>query len=120
MSHFFSALSNIGGWESLEYMYMRSAANYTYLDVALYGNRTCGLPREDAMHIFRSAEADYPWPGMIGGLTILAINAWCTDQVGNVACFFFYRSSSAFTSLVFHSDPVQTIGLPSVGESPHL
>ena len=32
-----------------------------------------------------------------------------------LSCFFvFYRSSSAFTSLVFHLDPVWTIGAPSV------
>ena len=31
-----------------------------------------------------------------------------------------YRSSSAFTSLVFHSDYVQTLGLPSVGGPPNV
>ena len=31
---------------------------------------------------------------------------------------FFYRFSSALTSLVFHTDPVKTIGLHSVGVSP--
>ena len=30
------------------------------------------------------------------------------------------RSSSALTLLVFHLDPVQTLGLPSVGESPNV
>lgn len=61
--------------------YMSAAANYTFKDMSLYGNRTCGWPRDDAFHIFRAPDADYPWPGMIGGLTILALNAWCTDQV---------------------------------------
>ena len=61
--------------------YMSSAANYTFRDISLYDNRTCGWPRDDAFHIFRAPDADYPWPGMIGGLTILALNAWCTDQV---------------------------------------
>ena len=62
--------------------YMQSAANVTYLSQAINGTRGCGMPNPNAFHIFRSADAgDYPWPGMIGGLTILALNAWCTDQV---------------------------------------
>ena len=76
----------MGGFESMYNQYMWSAANYTYLDVSLYGdesNRTCGMPLDNAFHIFRPADdPNYPWPGMIGGLTILALNAWCTDQVG--------------------------------------
>lgn len=72
---------DIGGFESLRTQYMQSAANYTFKEEALYSNHTCGMPREDAFHIFRDIDADYPWPGMVGGLTILALNAWCTDQV---------------------------------------
>ena len=34
---------------------------------------------------------------------------------GGGGFWFFYRSSLAFTSPVFHLDPVQTIGLPSEG-----
>ena len=64
--------------------FMVTASNQTYLDVALYNNRTCGLPRDDSFHLFRSVDADYPWPGMIGGMTILALNYWCTDQVSAV------------------------------------
>ena len=64
---------------------MTSAANYTLRDIAVHGNAsnyTCGLPPENSLHIFRSADdSNYPWPGMTIGLTILAINAWCTDQV---------------------------------------
>lgn len=62
--------------------FIHAASNYTYKDAALYGNRTCGFPPENSYHIFRSADdGGYPWPGMTLGLTILAINAWCTDQV---------------------------------------
>jgi solute carrier family 5 (sodium/glucose cotransporter), member 9 len=63
--------------------FMSAAANYTLLDAALHNNnRSCGLPPENSFHIFRSADdPNYPWPGLVFGLTILALNAWCTDQV---------------------------------------
>ena len=78
----FTAMIDIGGFESLREQYMQSAANYTFKNQALFKNHSCGMPREDAFHIFRDLDSDYPWPGMVGGLTILALNAWCTDQVG--------------------------------------
>lgn len=82
MFHDVIALVEVGGWERMENRYMEAAANYTYRDVALYDNRTCGMPNPRAFHIFQSAQSSsYPWPGMIIGLTILATNAWCTDQV---------------------------------------
>ena len=71
----------MGGWEALYERYPYAMANYTYLQQALHGNLSCGVPRQAAFHIFRQPEADYPWPGMVVGLTILATNAWCTDQV---------------------------------------
>ncbi len=72
----------VGGFEALRFRYMEAAANYTYLDQALYGNRSCGMPVDNAFHIFRPADdGSYPWPGLTLGLTILATNAWCTDQV---------------------------------------
>ncbi len=77
-----SGLVKVGGWEALENRFMVTAAYHTYVDMALYGNRTCGLPPENSFHIFREAsDGNYPWPGMVFGLTILATNAWCTDQV---------------------------------------
>jgi len=61
---------------------MHSAANYTILDVALHNNRSCGLPPDNSFHIFRSADdPNFPWPGMVFGLTVMALNAWCFDQV---------------------------------------
>ena len=75
-------LYEVGGYEPMSNQYMGAAANYTYYDVSLFGNRTCGFPPEDSFHIFRPADdGSYPWPGMVFGLTILATNAWCTDQV---------------------------------------
>src|SRR6218665_872878 len=77
-----TALISVNGYESMSNQYMGAAANYTYRDAALHGNRTCGFPPEDSFHIFRSADnPSYPWPGMVFGLTVLALNAWCTDQV---------------------------------------
>lgn len=76
------ALISVNGYESMSEQYMGAAANYTYRDAGLYGNRTCGFPPEDSFHIFRAADSpSYPWPGMIFGLTVLALNAWCTDQL---------------------------------------
>lgn len=47
-----------------------------------WGNTTCGIPREDAFHMFRHpVEGDLPWPGMVFGITISAVWYWCTDQV---------------------------------------
>ncbi len=80
-----TALVEVGGWERMEHRYMEAAANYTYRDVALYDNRTCGMPNPRAFHIFQPATSStYPWPGMIIGLTILATNYFCTDQVSQV------------------------------------
>ncbi|XP_046872527.1 sodium/glucose cotransporter 4 [Hypomesus transpacificus] len=45
-------------------------------------NTTCHLPRPDAFHLFRDARTgDLPWPGLMLGLSVLAIWVWCTDQV---------------------------------------
>uniref|UniRef100_A0A8C9MQ70 Sodium/myo-inositol cotransporter 2 n=1 Tax=Serinus canaria TaxID=9135 RepID=A0A8C9MQ70_SERCA len=45
-------------------------------------NSSCGLPREDAFHIFRDPlNSDLPWPGVLVGMTIPSLWYWCTDQV---------------------------------------
>jgi hypothetical protein len=51
-----------------------------------YGNTTieekCYTPRADSFHIFRDPiTGDIPWPGLIFGMSILALWYWCTDQV---------------------------------------
>lgn len=99
------ALAEVGGWERLKHLYMEAvakdtyrgmviAANYTYNDTGVTINHTyhsvedttnfttCGMPNPRAFNIFQPAQSSsYPWPGMVIGLTILATNAWCTDQV---------------------------------------
>lgn len=45
-------------------------------------NKECYTPRNDSFHIFRDPlKGDLPWPGLIFGLSILALWYWCTDQV---------------------------------------
>lgn len=45
-------------------------------------SENCYKPRPDAFHIFRDpVSGDLPWPGLIFGLSILALWYWCTDQV---------------------------------------
>lgn len=47
-------------------------------------NTTCGIPREDAFHIFRHpVTSDLPWPGVILGMSIPSMWYWCSDQVKN-------------------------------------
>lgn len=75
------ALNRVGGFENLRWRYDRSYSNNTAYFNSLYQNLTCGLPKENAWHIFRPLNEDNPWLGMIFGLTILATNAWCTDQL---------------------------------------
>ena len=55
----------------------------TSLDILESGNFTaCGIPREDAFHVFRDPiSADIPWPGMLMGIYLLSSWYWCTDQV---------------------------------------
>ena len=45
-------------------------------------NSSCGLPRDDAFHIFRDPlTSDLPWPGILFGMSIPSLWYWCTDQV---------------------------------------
>lgn len=49
-------------------------------------NSRCGLPREDAFHIFRDpVTSDLPWPGILFGMSIPSLWYWCTDQVRELA-----------------------------------
>uniref|UniRef100_K7FEA8 Sodium/myo-inositol cotransporter 2 n=1 Tax=Pelodiscus sinensis TaxID=13735 RepID=K7FEA8_PELSI len=66
----------IGGLESLQAKYFKAIAS------SHKGNSSCGLPREDAFHIFRDpVTSDLPWPGVLVGMTIPSLWYWCTDQV---------------------------------------
>lgn len=45
-------------------------------------NTTCGIPRDDAFHLFRHpVDSDLPWPGVIFGMSIPSLWYWCSDQV---------------------------------------
>ena len=70
----------VGGWEEMMEKYKTAAANYT---LAYPANYSCGLPRDDYMHIWRDpVTGDIPWTGAVFGLTTLGLWVWCTDQVG--------------------------------------
>ncbi|XP_037083666.1 sodium/glucose cotransporter 4-like isoform X2 [Pollicipes pollicipes] len=73
----------VGGYGPLieQYFLKEPSPNVTVYDS---NNRSCAAPREDAMHLFRSAapgDSDLPWTGMTFGLTISAVWYWCSDQV---------------------------------------
>lgn len=75
------ALIQVGGYEQIMEQFLKAASNSTFLDQALYWNHTCGFPPNDSFHIFRGMDSDYPWPGLVFGLTLLATYYWCTNQV---------------------------------------
>uniref|UniRef100_A0A2D4Q5K4 Sodium/glucose cotransporter 1 n=1 Tax=Micrurus surinamensis TaxID=129470 RepID=A0A2D4Q5K4_MICSU len=76
------AFKEVGGYEGLLEKYMTAIpANISYDNVTI--PEKCYTPRPDAFHIFRDpVDGDLPWPGLIFGLSILALWYWCTDQVG--------------------------------------
>ncbi|OWF42638.1 Sodium/myo-inositol cotransporter 2 [Mizuhopecten yessoensis] len=66
----------VGGFNGMVEKYPYAVASNTTTS-----NSTCGLPRDDFMHLFRSpSTGDLPWPGIIG-LSINSIWYWCSDQV---------------------------------------
>ncbi|XP_059976058.1 sodium/myo-inositol cotransporter 2 isoform X4 [Mesoplodon densirostris] len=66
----------VGGLEGLEEKYFLAVASNRS------ENSSCGLPREDAFHIFRDPlTSDLPWPGILFGMSIPSLWYWCTDQV---------------------------------------
>uniref|UniRef100_H2YDQ1 Solute carrier family 5 member 10 n=1 Tax=Ciona savignyi TaxID=51511 RepID=H2YDQ1_CIOSA len=77
-----TGFAKVGGYENLKTLYMQ-AIPQTTLDILASGNTTsCGIPREDAFHLFRDPiNSDLPWPGMIFGISILAFYYFGTDQV---------------------------------------
>ena len=64
----------------------KDAIPQTTKSILQSGNATtCGVPRDDAFHIFRHpTDSDTPWPGMLLGIFFLASWYWCTDQVSQV------------------------------------
>ncbi|XP_014373654.2 sodium/glucose cotransporter 1 [Alligator sinensis] len=75
------AFDKVGGYNAFVEKYMNAIpTNFTYTNGTL--NPACYTPRADSFHIFRDPiNGDLPWPGLIFGLSILALWYWCTDQV---------------------------------------
>ncbi|XP_071606303.1 sodium/glucose cotransporter 4 [Heliangelus exortis] len=72
----FIGFEKVGWYEGLQEKYSTAIPKITV------PNTTCHLPRADAFHMFRDPiTGDIPWPGLIFGLTVLALWSWCTDQV---------------------------------------
>ncbi|CAN9505867.1 unnamed protein product [Ophioblennius macclurei] len=66
----------VGGWSALMEGYHLSIPSVRI------PNTTCGVPRDDAFHLFRHpVTSDLPWPGVIIGMTIPSLWYWCSDQV---------------------------------------
>ncbi|KAM9281007.1 sodium/glucose cotransporter 1 isoform 2-T2 [Morus bassanus] len=75
------AFSEVGGYEDFMQKYMNAIpSNISYGNITI--KEECYTPRKDAFHLFRDAvTGDLPWPGLVFGLSILALWYWCTDQV---------------------------------------
>lgn len=78
---YFSAFKEVGGYDAFMKKYMEAIpSNVSYGGITI--EESCYKPRADAFHIFRDpVSGDLPWPGLIFGLSILALWYWCTDQV---------------------------------------
>uniref|UniRef100_A0A3Q1JQQ7 Sodium/myo-inositol cotransporter 2 n=1 Tax=Anabas testudineus TaxID=64144 RepID=A0A3Q1JQQ7_ANATE len=71
-----SCFAEVGGWNGL----MEGYANA--IPSIRVPNSTCGIPRDDAFHIFRDpVNSDLPWPGLIVGMSMPSMWYWCSDQV---------------------------------------
>ncbi|NWI03126.1 SC5A9 protein, partial [Tichodroma muraria] len=72
----FIGFEKVGWYEGLQEKYSTAIPKITV------PNTTCHLPRADAFHLFRDPiTGDIPWPGLMFGLTVVALWCWCTDQV---------------------------------------
>lgn len=75
------AFNEIGGYDAFMEKYMNAIPSIIS-DGNLTIKEECYTPRADSFHIFRDPiTGDIPWPGLIFGLSILALWYWCTDQV---------------------------------------
>ncbi|XP_060629449.2 sodium/glucose cotransporter 4 [Anolis sagrei] len=72
----FIGFEKVGWYEGLQEKYSKAVPSI------IVPNTTCHLPREDAFHLMRDpVTGDIPWPGLVFGLSVLALWCWCTDQV---------------------------------------
>ncbi|XP_052020548.1 solute carrier family 5 member 4-like isoform X1 [Apodemus sylvaticus] len=75
------AFAEVGGYESFTEKYMNAIPSVVEGDNLTISPK-CYTPPPDSFHIFRDPiTGDIPWPGLIFGMTILAIWYWCADQV---------------------------------------
>ncbi|CAL8305784.1 unnamed protein product [Merluccius merluccius] len=70
------SFAKVGGWDALLEGYAKAVPSI------MVPNSTCGLPRDDAFHLFRDPlTSDLPWPGIIIGMSVPSMWYWCSDQV---------------------------------------
>ncbi|XP_044186271.1 sodium/myo-inositol cotransporter 2 [Thunnus albacares] len=70
------SFAEVGGWNALLEGYANAIPSIRV------PNSTCGIPRDDAFHIFRDpVNSDLPWPGVIIGMSVPSMWYWCSDQV---------------------------------------
>nr|XP_022320873.1 sodium/glucose cotransporter 5-like [Crassostrea virginica] len=82
--YFESIPSQRGAFMSMNSTYISSLnATNNLTDVILFNvTQQCGLPRQDAFHIFRDpVNSDLPWPGLMIRTTIISTWFWCCDQL---------------------------------------
>ncbi|KAH0625530.1 hypothetical protein JD844_015076 [Phrynosoma platyrhinos] len=76
-----AAFREVGGYDEFMERYMDAVPSVVTDGERIYPE-ACYTPRPDAFSIFRDpVKGDLPWPGLIFGLSILALWYWCTDQV---------------------------------------
>ena len=72
-----AGFQKIGGYEALQEKYMDAIPSQRPSNTS-----SCGLPREDAFHIFRDpVSSDNPWPGLLLQSSLGCMWYWCCDQV---------------------------------------
>uniref|UniRef100_A0A4W4EF64 Sodium/myo-inositol cotransporter 2 n=1 Tax=Electrophorus electricus TaxID=8005 RepID=A0A4W4EF64_ELEEL len=70
------SFTEVGGWQAVFDRYSSAIPSIRP------PNTTCGIPREDAFHLFRDPlTSDLPWPGVLLGMSIPSMWYWCSDQV---------------------------------------
>lgn len=91
------------GYENVRYNFFRAVPNTTFNQQVTYGNATCGIPTQYSYNFFRPAsDPEYPWTGIIFGLTISGVWYWCTDQV----------AMTTFSSALHHFAQALPLPLP--------
>ena len=64
------------------YKFLRAIPDTTLAKIGTANATGCGIPPDNSMHLFRPVtDDDYPWTGIIFGLTVSSVWYWCSDQV---------------------------------------